>query len=535
VARYLAIDWDHNQLYVVLGNVRGGKVTLERAASWAEQKSPGPGDGPLLGKLLRERLKAAGIPAAPILACLGRDRVNLKEVRYPASVSDADEPALVRFRAESELNRPSSEVVFDYVPAGPVGNDEKRALVMVAPREILHSYQDLSQSAGLKLEGLTPRTFGLAAAGRRAMAAALLAPESGDAAFAVVAVTDRWAEFVIVHGATVLMSRMLNVGAGMAREVQRNLAVYAGQSPAARVRAVFLTGIDVEPLKDNLGAVLGMPVHLFEPFGGAESAGLPDVNRGAYVAAAGLLLAQAEGALPLNFVRVKQTVVAPTPTRQYILAAVAVLMFLVLGAFGCKLYIERGRPSTFTLFGHTWYTGTNARVAEINQDRENAEKDFKDKVEANKRIKAMDDWDGLSQADEFYDLTWRIVDVNKLPLTKITVTHVRELRPTETKKTTNTPAGDKKKEYVDLYVLEGTLVDKNREPLDSLADRYRKDQGYLVEPPEIKGNKFTLRVYAERRPPGAYVNKLPPVLQPKVPGPGQRPGRGPAVPDDFPD
>ncbi len=67
-----------------------------------------------------------------MLACLGRDQVNLKELRYPANVLAADEPSLVRFKAESELNQPASEVVFDYVPAGLTGNGEKRALVMVA-------------------------------------------------------------------------------------------------------------------------------------------------------------------------------------------------------------------------------------------------------------------------------------------------------------------------------------------------------------------------------------------------------------------
>jgi Tfp pilus assembly PilM family ATPase len=518
LARFLALDWDHNQLYVVLGNVRSGKVTLERAASWTEERSPNPADGELLGKVLRERLKAAGIPTAPVLACIGRDRLNLKEVRYPANVASNDEPALVRMKAESELNQPASEVVFDYAPAGLSNTGEKRALVMVVPRDLVTAYQELCKSAGLKLAGLTPRTFGLAAAGRRAMAAALLAPEAGDTAYATVAVTERWAEFVIVHGQNVLMTRMLNVGPQLSREIQRNLAVYAGQAPSAPVRALCLTGVDVEPLKTNLNAVLDVPVHLFEPFGGAEGAGLPDVNRGAYVAAVGLLQAQSDGALPVNLANVRQPIVVQDPNKKRMVAGVALALLLMVATFAFGFILDNG----LVIAGTVYYAGNAQQLAAIALDKEKVEKDTKDLQEINRKTKALEDWDGLPQVDEFYDLTWRIADVNLLPITKITVSHVRDLR-TDPKKRT-----EKKRDYVDLYVLEGTLLDKNRKPLDDLADAYRADHGYLVEPPEIKpGNKFSLRVYAERRAPEAYKHALPAAPKPKE--------NKPADPGDFDD
>ena len=52
---------------------------------------------------MRERLKAEGFQAAPVLACIGRDRLILKEINIPA-VGAAEEAAVVRFQAVKELS-----------------------------------------------------------------------------------------------------------------------------------------------------------------------------------------------------------------------------------------------------------------------------------------------------------------------------------------------------------------------------------------------------------------------------------------------
>src|SRR5438132_5787984 len=112
LARFLAIDWEQDQLHVVQAMAGRGGVRVEQALSWGLPEPLTAVAGEALGKKLREALKEANVAPAPVLACVGRERVILKELRYPV-VPANEEPAIVRFQAAKELTESPEDSIID--------------------------------------------------------------------------------------------------------------------------------------------------------------------------------------------------------------------------------------------------------------------------------------------------------------------------------------------------------------------------------------------------------------------------------------
>jgi hypothetical protein len=477
VPRFLAIDWDQNQLHIVAGVAGGGKVKFERALVWREEKSPNPADAEALGRLLRERLKSAGVAPAPVLACVGRDRVILKDLRFPA-VGIGEEAGVVRFQVFKELTDAPEEVVIDYVTVSAPGAAEQQALAVVIRREIFTTYQKLCQSAGLKLAALTPRSFGVAASLRKTLAGTP-ASEDSESAIAVVVVGERWAEFSVLRGQKLLLARSLAVGAGLAGEVRRNLTVYAGQAGRAPLNALYLAGASDE-LRERLGELVQIPIHEFDPLAGAAGLDVPTAGRGAFAGAAGLLFARAEArGLPINFVQVRQPRAPRDPKkRRYVLAA-AVLAIAVLGSvLWCSLL----------------YANATRHLRDVQGQRDKLEATLIDDRKEAKLYKALDDWDNVVWLDELYDLTARITDPNAIHITSIAAEPIPRTA---------------KSIYTAHITIKGSFVGADgHKALDQLIDAFRQDRYYSPEPPKVTGKEFILIVNVERRPPAEYHHTL---------------------------
>src|SRR5437899_439580 len=121
-----------------------------QAAVWRPDEELSKATAESLGKKLRDFLKASGLPAAPVLISIGRERVILKEIGYPA-VPPAEEPGLVRFQATKDLADAVEDVVLDYaVLTDPAVTGERRALAVILRRDILNSLQQVCRTANLK-------------------------------------------------------------------------------------------------------------------------------------------------------------------------------------------------------------------------------------------------------------------------------------------------------------------------------------------------------------------------------------------------
>ncbi len=520
MARFLALDWDHQQLLIVSATVRAGRAHIQRAVVWKEEQSPSLAEAEAQGKLLRERLKAAGIAPAPVLVCLGRERIILKEVRYPA-VPEAEEAAVVRFQAVKELSEPEEELVIDYTSAGePLPTGEQRAFAVAVRRELLATYQKLCHSAGLKLLALTPRPFGSIACLKHGAGATALtpAPEPPHAVVALLTVAERGAEFCIARGEQLLLARTLATGPALTGEIRRNLAMYASQAAHNPVRALYVAaGDDQEMLRGRLQDLAGFPTHPFDPFAGAESVELPADQRSAFAGAVGLLHLQAQRRpLPINFVQPRQPKPPRDPNRKRILIAVAAGVVLFLGAVG---------------FGYSQLAERDRKLETLFLQKMELDRQLIPIEEEAKRIKALDDWaqSEIVWLEELHDLTARFPDLNTIRLTGLTG---------------NPLTRGAKDKHVAKMTLTGITTDDYK-AIEALMKRLVEERYYDVDAKKVNRNtgvdrfrfrqQFTVPVDIAKRPPDQYVLPLDePAPDEKTKGGVNRPRRrGGRAPRSF--
>jgi hypothetical protein len=529
LARFLALDWDHKQLHLVVVTTGRGGAEIQRALVWQEGTDPIGGQPEALGQRLRAYLRGAGIAAAPVLACVGRDRVILKEIRYP-QVPASEEPAVVRFQASKEMTDAAEDVVIDYTPLDEPGSvGERRAIAVIVRRKIVAAYQALCKAAGLKLACLIPRPFAIAAALQRIAGAAesTPAPQSPDAVSAVLTVAEGWAEFCIVRGTTLLFARSLAVGNNLAAEVRRNLTVYAGQPQVSLardvVRAVYVAGNGEEKaLREHLQELLAIPVHALDLFALDAHAEVSPGSRAGFAGGVGLAhLWALRTQAPINFVRVKEPVAKADPHRnRKLLAAGAVAaLFVLAGVWG--------------------FHALAAKRAAI--DALTAEKSRLDDVLLRlapdaKHVQALREWDdgAVSWLDELYDLTARFPYREGLRVTQLTAGPVTNRNPKDKDKTTvrMTVTGIAPRED-DRYVQQ--LLDEIKHDKHLRADMpgLKSSATVTATGPGAAGNRkaleeFSLRIEITKQKPRDYQ----PVLTPPPAPPPQRGRFDPEEGDD---
>jgi len=495
--RFLALDWDHKQLHIVAATVSGGVVRIQKIAVFAEEQTPNPAEAEALGQRLRNHLKEAGIAPAPVLACVGRDRVILKEVRYPA-VKPSEEPALVRFQAAKELTEPMDEVVLDYASTGSaVAGGEQRALALIVRRELLNAYQTLCQSAGLKLVALVPRPFALLACIHGIPGAQASTPEIAEQGLAVLGLTERWAELCVARGDTLLFARSLASGAALPGEVRRNLAVYLGQWPQHPIRCLYVAdaGVEHAALCQRLGELLQVPVQSFNPFTGTQGSVPAGTVGGSFAAAVGLLRMQAQrGPLPVNFVKPKEPRPPDNSNRKRLLVAGGLAAGLLL-AFGW--------------YGYSQLANKDREMALLQERKLSLEGELRLLQEDETRIQAINEWadSEIIWLDELYDLAERFPDVQKMRLVSLTAEPL-----------TRAAKGKNAAKQVARLTLKG-IINYDDQLVDQLIGRLARDGHYRVDPKQIKQNtgvdrrnfrqEFTTRADVERRLPKQYTLRLP--------------------------
>lgn len=401
MSNFIAVDLDAQGLYAVAGGVRA-PMKVTHALAWTGAGGEGPPaltaeTAKALGEKLRDKLKAAGVVPAPVLFTVGRDRVILKELKYPP-VPPTEEPALVRFQAMKEMSESPDEIVLDYVPMTH-GPGERRSMAVVLRKEQLAAIQALCLAAGLKLAGVTPRPYATAAGLTRAFGSGSAPPpDDKNDAVAVLTLGPAGGEFTVVRRGDVtftlaIPAPVLASDTMLIAQLRRNLAVYAGAHTGHPVQAVYVAEVG-GAWAEKLRAALGVPVHDYDPLAGAA----PDVAdplRGRFAGAAGLLAGRAADALPINFVSPRQPVLKKDPARRTLaLVGLIALLLLVAGAAGAWAYVGKG----------------DTRIRNLTAKRDGLKEDVAKTGPDMNRLKAIEGWTKREVVwlDELYELAHRM-------------------------------------------------------------------------------------------------------------------------------
>jgi Tfp pilus assembly PilM family ATPase len=512
LARFLAIDADAHGLFVATATLKsGGGIAIEQVLAVTEEAAPlSAANAVDLGTRLKAQLREAGIKPAPVLLCVGRDRIIPKLVRHPPTLP-AEEPAIVRFQALRELTENPDDVAMDYTPVGEPTAGERQALAVFVRKQVVQSARQFCEAAGLKLAAVTPRPFAAVAAARHAFATgAAPAPDDPSGPIAVVTLGDRGGEFTIGRGGDLPFSRTIPMHAvavepALIAELKRNLAVYAGQNPAAPVEAVYLAEPD-EPGSGWAGrvrAALHLPVYAFDPLAGSAAAeSVPVGLRGRLAGPVGLLAARAASAsLPINFVQTRQPRAEPGKARpRILLAALAAVLFLAMGGVFAFLQIERAGRAVRERMAIR--DDLDTRLKLVDADR--------------KRLEAVDELAARQVVvlDELHDLTDRIPDVGKVKVTEFDLAALPPPKK-ETRAGVATPPARRNAPAPPVATLKVALRSSDPAAAQRVYDALRNDRYYVGATRTTggtsagdRGQSVILVAQVLHRKPGEYTREL---------------------------
>jgi hypothetical protein len=407
VSKFIAIDLDTQGIFAAAGFVRAGHAKLEQANAWdGTDGDPPPAltadTARTIGEQLRDRLKAAGIAQAPVLVSIPRDRVILKELKYPA-VPLTEEPNIVKFQAMKELTDSPDDIVLDYVPLSSSTEGERRSMAVVVRKDLLLAIQAMCTAANLKLAAVTPRPYGVAAGLIRVFATGTApGPENKSEPIATLTLGPGGGEFTVVRGGTssdiadVIFTRTIAAPALASEtmvlaEVRRNLTMYAGANPGHPIQVLYVAEAGSR-WSNRLRGSLGISVHAYDPLAGLPPDAVPESSRGRFAGAVGLLAARAKDELPINFTVPRQPRQQGDPKRVQLLLAALLAIALVFGGLA---------------YGMVLVSDSEKELVALRAKKTQLEDDVKAMEPDSKRLAAVKQWQGRGVVwlDMLFDLT----------------------------------------------------------------------------------------------------------------------------------
>lgn len=412
MSRFLAIDTDAGGLLVVSGFAKGDTVRTEQVVAVFDDPRPlSAANAQDMAKRLKAGMAEHHIAPAPVLLCLGRDRVIFKEIKHPKT-PPVDEPAIVKFQAQRELTESPDDVHMDYIPVPTKEGEECRATVVFVRKDLYEAAQELCEEAGLKLAGVMPRPFAAVAIAREAVAAAVVPPldDPQHGSVAVFSVWDGGGEFVVAHHDRLVFSRSVSASAlsseaALVGEAKRSIAAFAAQHSKTPIQAIYLAEghSGGGSWAARLQAALPMPVYPFDPLHAAPANAVPPHLRGRFVGPIGMIAARGKGALPINFVAPRQPRAEPNKIRSRVLLGLVLL--IGIGAMLAVGTMILGKE-------------LDKKIEVQTQLKTQVQNEIKEHQTDTARLTAVDDFRSrdVCWLDVLYDMTVVYPDIDKMRL-----------------------------------------------------------------------------------------------------------------------
>jgi hypothetical protein len=397
VASWLILDWDQDHFHVLSAQSTRAGVKVTHAASWPHPEPFTPSTAERVGHALKGFLKSENIAAAPVVFGLGRDRVFLKELRFP-EIPPHEEVALVRFQTGKELTESIDHYAVDYVHLIKDTTGGMQQVMAVAVRkDVVAMIQTLCQAAGLKLHAITPKLFGAANAVERAVypEESPLMPKTLNA---VLTVGQRWAELCFFKGRRILQAQSLSNGPMLVAEIKRNVAVFQAQHAVN----FDLTGPDkLYMFGDEQGGVQSsqnghhLPIRMLNPLAQEKEVAAEVKSPGCFAGAVGLAeIWSMSGPKPVNLASPRRMSAPTSVTKQrgmFYGAAAAVFFIVIIGMMWYVLAQKRAEIAKL--------------VAEKFEQEDYLAKNAQERAD----LEAYRDWEQTSVLwlDELFDLSAR--------------------------------------------------------------------------------------------------------------------------------
>ncbi len=345
MSKYVAFEWDDQELRVLSGSPRGEGLVVDRMQVIPLPKEAEPSKTGVPSNL-GEVLTKAGLGKTDSIAVISRSRVELKQMALPPSPPE-EVPTLVRFQAMREFAKLSEDWPLDYLPlAKPTPSEGEEAhdnttpvlAAAIAP-ELLDGIKTASSASGLNLSHVALRPCGSASLFLRR-------PESAEHRLVVlIDIEDKEADITVLHGRDPVLLRtarlphnVLVEGASagaLLGEIRRTLPAAHNIVRGERVSGIFFSGASEghHRLAENIQAALEIPCTAFDPFSQVEvgrKAQGDVANPSVFAPLLGAMLDEIQEAQhAFDFLHPRKPPAPPSQNRRYALIAGAAALLII--------------------------------------------------------------------------------------------------------------------------------------------------------------------------------------------------------------